>query len=395
MAEMNLQNTQSLNIDKPVILYGISVSLIFSYILYSAIGDRHFYVFLIGIGLGLSLYQAAFGFTGGWRNYIEKRDSKSLRAQLLMFAIAVIIFSYFINTKSFFYNGTMIGAIAPVSISVVVGSFIFGFAMQLGGGCGSGTLFTAGSGNLKMIITLIFFIIGSLVGSYHFEFWSSLPSLGGISLLNIFSKTQTILIQLSILGIIYFLVSKSEFNRYNKINHRDLTYNDSSHNFLTGPWPLIWGSIALVFFNFLMLQVAGHPWSVTFAFGLWGAKVANIIGIDVASWSYWQLSYPSTALENSVLADPTTVSNIGIILGALIASALSGKIRKVATVNKKLVYAAIIGGFLMGYGARLAFGCNIGALFGGIASGSVHGWIWFLFAFIGSYYGVKSRKFFY
>jgi len=94
---MNLQNTQSLNIDKPVILYGISVSLIFSYILYSAIGDRHFYVFLIGIGLGLSLYQAAFGFTGGWRNFIEKRDGKSLRAQLLMFAIAVIIFSYFIK----------------------------------------------------------------------------------------------------------------------------------------------------------------------------------------------------------------------------------------------------------------------------------------------------------
>ena len=91
----------------------------------------------------------------------------------------------------------------------------------------------------------------------------------------------------------------------------------------------------------------------------------------------------------------TTVSNIGIILGALIASALSGKIRKVATVNKKLVYAAIIGGFLMGYGARLAFGCNIGALFGGIASGSVHGWVWFLFAFIVYYFGVKSRKFFY
>ena len=49
----------------------------------------------------------------------------------------------------------------------------------------------------------------------------------------------------------------------------------------------------------------------------------------------------------------------------------------------------------MGYGARLAFGCNIGALFSGIASGSIHGWVWFLFAFIGSYFGVKSRKFFY
>ena len=171
MAEVNLQKSHSLNIDKPVLSYGILVSLIFSYILYSAIGDRHFYVFFIGIGLGLSLYQAAFGFTGGWRNFIEKRDSKSLRAQLIMFAMAVVIFSYFINTKSFFYNGNMIGAIAPVSISVIVGSFIFGYAMQLGGGCGSGTLFTAGSGNIKMIITLLFFIIGSLVGSYHFEFF--------------------------------------------------------------------------------------------------------------------------------------------------------------------------------------------------------------------------------
>ena len=54
----------------------------------------------------------------------------------------------------------------------------------------------------------------------------------------------------------------------------------------------------------------------------------------------------------------------------------------------------MIGGFFMGYGARLAFGCNIGALFGGIASGSMHGWVWFLFAFIGSYFGVKARKFF-
>lgn len=29
----------------------------------------------------------------------------------------------------------------------------------------------------------------------------------------------------------------------------------------------------------------------------------------------------------------------------------------------------------MGYGARLGFGCNIGAMFNGIASASLHGWI--------------------
>ena len=38
--------------------------------------------------------------------------------------------------------------------------------------------------------------------------------------------------------------------------------------------------------------------------------------------------------------------------------------------------AAIIGGLLLGYGARIAYGCNIGAFFSGIASGSLHGWLW-------------------
>ena len=394
MAELNLRDIPRIAIDKPVLTYGVIFSILFSYILYSGVGDRHLYVFLIGLGLGISLFQAAFGFTGGWRNFIEKRDSKSLRAQIIMLALAVLIFSFFINSKSFFYDGTMIGAIAPVGVSVLVGSFIFGFAMQLGGGCGSGTLFTAGSGNIKMVITLIFFIIGSLIGSYHFEFWANLPSFKPVSLLNIFSKINTILIQLSVLGLIYYLISKMEFNRNNKINHNDIISNPS-HSLIRGPWPLLWGSISLVFFSFLMLQVAGHPWSVTFAFGLWGAKIASFLGVEVSSWTYWQLEYPSTALENSVLADPTTVSNIGIILGALIGSALSGKITKFTSVNKKLVLAAVIGGLFMGYGARLAFGCNIGALFGGIASGSLHGWVWFLFAFLGSIVGVRFRKYFY
>ena len=391
MSEVNITK---LKMDKPVLVYGVLFSVLFSYILFNSVGDRHLYVFFIGLGLGVSLYQAAFGFTGGWRNFIEKRDSKSLRAQLIMLALAVVVFSIFINSKSFIYDGTMIGAIAPVGTSVVIGSFIFGLAMQLGGGCGSGTLFTAGSGNLKMVITLVFFIIGSLLGSYHFEFWTNLPSLGGYSLLNSFSKIQTILIQLSLLTLIYIYISRLDFNHNNKIEHSDITQN-SSHSFMRGPWPLLWGSVSLVFFSFLMLQAAGHPWSVTFAFGLWGAKIASAIGVDVASWSYWQLEYPSTALENSVLADPTTVSNIGIILGALIGSALSGKISKFSSVNKKLIMAAVLGGLFMGYGARLAFGCNIGALFGGIASGSLHGWVWFLFAFLGSVVGVKLRKYFY
>ncbi len=40
-----------------------------------------------------------------------------------------------------------------------------------------------------------------------------------------------------------------------------------------------------------------------------------------------------------------------------------------------------------GYGARIAYGCNIGAYFSGIASSSLHGWIWGITAFAGSIMG--------
>ncbi|NWN83613.1 MAG: YeeE/YedE family protein, partial [Halomonas sp.] len=59
------------------------------------------------------------------------------------------------------------------------------------------------------------------------------------------------------------------------------------------------------------------------------------------------------------------------------------------------VLAAAIGGIMLGYGARLAYGCNIGAYFSGIASGSLHGWIWLVAAFAGNMLGVRLRPFFF
>jgi len=194
--------------------------------------------------------------------------------------------------------------------------------------------------------------------------------------------------------MLYYVVFKSDQKQNSNFSHFDI-FDFTNFKLFRGPWPLILGSVLLVFFNVLMLQAAGHPWGITFAFSLWAAKIVQLIGIDVSSWAFWKLSYPSTALENSILADPTTVSNLGIIFGALAASALAGNFFKASLINRKILIAAILGGFLMGYGARLSFGCNVGALFSGIASGSLHGWVWFLFAFLGSMVGVRFRRVFY
>jgi hypothetical protein len=385
---------QEKKIDFFTLSFGLVSSIFLVYFLKEIINFQHSLIFVIGLLLGFTLYHASFGFTGGWRNFIEKSDSSALRAQFLMLAFAILLFSGFINSKSIFYENAIIGSLAPTNVSVIIGSFIFGFAMQLAGGCGSGTLFTLGGGNIKMFITLIFFIIGSLLGTYNFTFYLDLPSLGNISLLEKFGIIKAIIIQLIFISFLYMWCSLVDVKRNSILDHRDI-FKSNSFNAIKGPWPLFLGAILLAILNFLMLNIAGHPWSVTFAFGLWGAKIADFIGIDVASWAFWNFNYPKIALKNSIFADHTSISNIGVILGAVIASSLAGSFSNKTTTNYKILLAAILGGLLMGFGARLAFGCNIGALFSGIASGSLHGWAWFLFAFIGSYFGTKARRLFY
>jgi hypothetical protein len=83
--------------------------------------------------------------------------------------------------------------------------------------------------------------------------------------------------------------------------------------------------------------------------------------------------------------------NIGIMLGALTASGLAGRFAPTWRVPARSLAAAVLGGLLLGYGARIAYGCNIGAYFSGIASTSLHGWLWLAAALAGNAAGTKLR----
>jgi|TARA_B100001964_G_scaffold214905_1_gene252857 hypothetical protein len=388
---MNQEIPNQSRIDKPSLTLGMALlicGLTFLFINYSI---KHSLLLIIGFGLGVSLYHAAFGFTGSWRNFILERNGNGVRSQLLALGLAILFILPFLGSESLF-GSKIVGALGPIGVSVIIGSFLFGLGMQLGGGCGSGTLFNAGGGNVRMLITLIFFILGSLLGTLHLPWWLSLPSLGTISLSAYMNTMQAIIIQWIVLGCIAWITIYFEKQHHKNISKIYIKPDQSMIRvFLRGRWPLLWGAVALALLNMLTLFVAGHPWSVTFAFGLWGAKVAAQLGVDVSHWEYWTWAYPSRALHQSILNDSVSLTNIGLILGAFIAASLSGKESSIIKISLRSSLAAILGGILMGYGARLAFGCNIGALFSGIASGSLHGWLWFGFAFLGSYFGVKLR----
>lgn len=161
------------------------------------------------------------------------------------------------------------------------------------------------------------------------------------------------------------------------------------------PFTYVTGAILLSVLQIALLASSGNPWGVSGTFTNWGAWLFEAVGGSVDKWFYFSSAGAQNTLNAGFLNDPGSMQNLGIIVGALLATLLASqfKIKKIKSV--KQVVAAILGGLLMGYGARLAFGCNIGALFSGISSLSLSGWVFGLFLLVGAFIGSKLlAKFF-
>ncbi|PSN16780.1 YeeE/YedE family protein, partial [filamentous cyanobacterium CCT1] len=173
-----------------------------------------------------------------------------------------------------------------------------------------------------------------------------------------------------------------------------LSQRPSWRSLLYGPWSLVTGGVALALLNTLTLLLAGRPWGVTWGFTLWSAKLATLLGWNPTSSGFWRQASILVVLQGSVFADVTSVMNVGIVLGAALAAAIAGQLTVRQPPSRRAILAALVGGLLMGYGAWLAFGCNVGAYFSGIASTSLHGWLWIAFALLGTTLGVRLRPLF-
>lgn len=375
--------TERPRIQTGVVLTGMALLALFA-TLVSLNGWRIGTLFGIGAVMGLVLYHAAFGFTSAYRRMIVLRDVSGVRAQLLMLAVATVLFAPALAEGEVFGRAVG-GAVAPVGVQVAVGAFLFGLGMPLGGGCGSGTLFTVGGGSTRMLVTLAAFIAGSFWASLHMEWWVGTLRVPGIALGQEIGWSATLIGQLAVLLALSELLRR--WGRPADLSPGWPTWQ----RLLTGSWPLVWGALALAVLNWLSLVVAGYPWSITWAFTLTGAKIAQVAGWDPAGVWFWTGGFTERALANPILTDDTFVMDVGIVLGALIAAGLAGRFAPTVRIPLRSVIAAVLGRLLMGYGARIAFGCNIGAFFSGVASTSVHGWLWIAAALVGTWIGVKLR----
>ncbi|MDR3494977.1 MAG: YeeE/YedE thiosulfate transporter family protein [Ancalomicrobiaceae bacterium] len=158
------------------------------------------------------------------------------------------------------------------------------------------------------------------------------------------------------------------------------------------PWSYITGGVLLAVVASALLQSTGSVWGVTTALTYWGAWAWGLVGGDPHSWAYFHEVSHGLAFNKpglNILNHAGSVVDLGLIFGALASALLASQFKIKAIKSGRQATAAILGGLLMGFGARLSFGCNIGALFSGLPSMSLHGWVFMLFIFIGAIIGSK------
>jgi hypothetical protein len=139
-------------------------------------------------------------------------------------------------------------------------------------------------------------------------------------------------------------------------------------------WAAWIGGILLAVVNIMMFAYE-KPWSAADGVRNWGDWVFNTLNIT-----------------DNIIIPPhlysTSLLNFGVIAGAFAAALLARQFR-IQGAPPFEIFKGLIGGTLMGIGAAMAFGCNIGGFFSAISALSMAGVAMMLGLMIGVYIGLR------
>lgn len=335
----------------------------------SAYGWQQAGLFAAGSMAGLAFLYASFGFTTAWRQLMNGGDTQQFRAQLTMIAIACVLMIPIIYGLPG-YNGF----VRPVGMSLLVGAFMFGIGAQIANGCSSGTLFHLGLGRWQSIATLSAFLLGTMLAVRDYDDWLDAPIFFAGSLNQVAGPWGATAISVGVLGTIVWAL------------------RGRSTPLFSGRQPLFIAAGVIALSNLAILLISSRPWSVAQGHALIGTKLDTALSLewDLDFSSFWSAGLMADRLDAPLLADPFLMPNLGLATGAIVMGLAMGRF-KPKPVKVLPMAGHLLGGLLMGYGATIAFGCNIGALFSGVASASFHGWIWLLPALAGTWVGIRLR----
>ncbi|MFA0814237.1 MAG: YeeE/YedE thiosulfate transporter family protein [Anaerofustis sp.] len=168
---------------------------------------------LFGSCFGFVLQKSRFCFTAAMRDPVITGSTSLTKAVLIAFAITTIGFTAI--KYSAFASGLPIPGqsyVNPVSLATAVGGIMFGIGMVIAGGCASGTLMRVGEGFGMQMLSLVFFVIGSLWGANNMGWWQLhvIADAPSVFLPDVFGWLGALVLQLLIIALLFIAADKWE-----------------------------------------------------------------------------------------------------------------------------------------------------------------------------------------
>jgi hypothetical protein len=314
---------------------------------------------IVGILFGFALQRGRFCMNSAFRDIILLKEYTLLKAVILAIIVSMLGFHLMaslgiiqLNPKAFFWGAN------------IVGGFIFGIGMVLAGGCASGTTYRVGEGMVGSFVALLGFMMSAVItGSGALSgIKSYLQTTTKITVTDpgpLVASTNTsptlaniisvdpwiIVIVIAIIGIGVLAWKRRGGEK---------TEGSLSGKIFKRGWPwwgtgIVIGIISMIAFPASAAAGRNYPLGIT---GGWSTFLNTLIKGDanVLSWE--------------------TFVVIGVVIGAAISAGIAGEFKLRAPGPGRLVQQ-FIGGLLLGIGAVIADGCNIGHILSGVPQLSI------------------------
>ena len=184
-----------------VLIAAIVCTWIYSKNAYARVGG----LLLCGIAFGIIIQRTRFCFVRGFREPFMTGESQMPRA----IAIAVIISTLgFAALKYSGVRGENVYVPQAFWFGGLVGGVIFGIGMVIAGGCGSGSVWRAGEGQIKLILAVVFFALSTSLFKAWIRSSAGLTSLMGFRVfMPNFISYKWSLILIIVIMLAYYLIT--------------------------------------------------------------------------------------------------------------------------------------------------------------------------------------------
>ena len=305
---------------------------------------------IIGILFGIILQRGRFCMNSAFRDIILLKEYKLVKSVVIALLTCMIGFGILgvaglvtFNPKAF----TVLGSIT--------GGLVFGVGMVLAAGCASGSTYRVGEGMTGSLVA----IIGLALGAYAtaagalsgVKTFLQADNLGGLMVFGALTPIMTLIIGIVGFAVVFYFWVFPLLKEKEKM----VDFSDLKVKIVKTAWPWYTTGLLIGLLNVIawpLSAAAGRNYPLGITAGWLGNLKYLVTGDDTNfNWLTWMV--------------------LGVVLGAFVISLIAGEFKLRIPKEGKTLLLQLVGGFLMGFGAVTAMGCNIGNLLSGIPQWSV------------------------